>query len=103
VLEQIHLPRTCVRRLQRISVQGDRIAVVSQESSALWVAARPQAGGWWRRSGHPFRRTARTLALWDVEASWITSDVAVVRTGKGSSAPLPDDGESVHVFAFPPA
>lgn len=111
VSARINLPRDLqFADYSAISVRGDRIAVVSQESSALWVGALdPQT---WRLAGagtvHPFPREASGRVRYGtVEGiSWIDdSTVAAVsdHARRRRSRRVRAAAESVHVFAFPRA
>ena len=91
-----------------ISVHGDRIAVVSQESSALWVG-RLDPGSWRVAGGgrvHPFPRDRRGRLLYGtVEGvTWVDErTVAAVsdRAKPAAQRRLRRTAESVHLFALP--
>lgn len=92
-----------------ISVAGDRVAVVSQESSALWVG-RLAATGWGimgdgvtypfprEGSGDPLYRAIEGVAWLDEQTLAVVSDR--VSGGKGAAR---EKDESVHIVALPSA
>jgi hypothetical protein len=91
-----------------ISVAADRIAVVSQESSALWVGRFAPAGWDLLDEGTTFAlpRDARGRTLYGtVEGvSWLAEDQVVVvsdRAKRAQPARVRTKDQSVHVFALP--
>ena len=94
-----------------LDVAGDRIAVVSQQSAALWIGT--LAGGAWRVAGdglvYPFPRDAAGHALYGaVEGvAWLGGDRVVLVSDRvdpaGGTAPQRRRDQSVHVFDLLPA
>jgi hypothetical protein len=91
-----------------ISVAADRIAVVSQESSALWVGRFAGSGWDLLDDGVTFvlPRDARGRTLYGtVEGvSWLAEDEVVVvsdRAKRAQPARVRTKDQSVHVFALP--
>jgi hypothetical protein len=91
-----------------LSVRGDRIAVVSQESSALWVGRLDSHQ--WRLADagqvHPFPRDDRGRIRYGTceGVTWLDDDsVAVVpdRSKRRQPVRFRATSESVHVFAVP--
>jgi hypothetical protein len=91
-----------------ISVAADRIAVVSQESSALWVGRFAPAG--WDLLGEgttyalPQDARGRTLYGTVEGVSWLAEDEVVVvsdRAKRAQPARVRTKDQSVHVFALP--
>jgi hypothetical protein len=109
VQERIHLPEDLpFVDYSGISVRGDRIAVVSQESSSLWVGLLDSRS--WRvvdgGNVYPFPRDRRGRRLYGtVEGvSWMDErTVAVVsdRAKRSQARRLRATAESVHVFTVP--
>jgi hypothetical protein len=109
VREQIRLPADLpFVDYSAVSVHGDRIAVVSQQSSALWVGRLKRDS--WQVAGagqvHPFPRNHRGRQLYGtVEGvSWLDErTVAVVsdRAKRGQPRRLRATAESVQVFVLP--
>jgi hypothetical protein len=111
VREQIHLPPDLpFVDYSAVSVHGDRIAVVSQQSSALWVGRlEPDS---WQVAGtgqvYPFPRDHQGRRLYGtVEGvTWLDErTVAVVSDRAKPSQPrrLRETAESVQVFVVPEA
>jgi hypothetical protein len=108
----IHLPRSLrFRDYSAISVVGDRVAVLSQESSALWLG-RLDPDGWEITDDgvvHPFPTAADGKPLYRTTegVTWLTDGLLAVVSDRDSSrtAPLPgprSKEQSVHVVELPP-
>jgi hypothetical protein len=93
-----------------LAVAGDRIAVVSQESSALWVG-RLQRSGWeladrgavW---GFPPDPEGRTVYCNVEGVSWVSTDRVVVVSDRAKRNGRQDEccrakDQSIHVFTIP--
>jgi hypothetical protein len=111
VLDQIQLPEGLpFADYSGISVRGDRIAIVSQESSALWVGDL-DPGSWQVIGGgriHPFPQDDRGRTIYGTieGVTWLDDQtVAAVsdRAKRNQSHRMHQTDESVHVFALPPA
>jgi hypothetical protein len=109
VLDRIHLPSGLpFSDYSGLSLRGDRLAVASQESSALWVGRlHPDT---WRVVDdgcvHPFPRDGRGRRRYGTVEGvcWLDDrTVAVVsdRTKRRRPRRLRATAESVHVFALP--
>jgi len=106
----IDLPRTLpFIDYSGLSVEGDRIAVISQESSALWLGR--FVPGTWQLAGtgcdYAFPRTTRGdivyptmegVCLLPPHTLVVVSD----RAKAGAPRPGPGKEESLHIFALPP-
>ena len=94
-----------------LSVAGDRVAVVSQESSALWVGR--LAPSRWELAdegtvyGFPRDADGRTVYCTVEGVSWVAADQVVVVSDKAKPGSQPkrcrDKDQSIHVFALPGA
>jgi hypothetical protein len=91
-----------------ISVSGDRVAVVSQESSALWVGGLAPSG--WdlldagRTYSFPRSPGGKTLYGTVEGVSWLADDEVVVvsdRAKPTQSSRYRAKDQSVHLFALP--
>jgi hypothetical protein len=110
VQDRIQLPADLAfRDYSGLSVRGVRIAVVSQEASALWVGRLDRARWTVVDDGQvfPFPRDGRgRIRYGTVEGvCWLDDDrVAVVSDRAKRTQPLRfrETGESIHVFALPP-
>jgi hypothetical protein len=93
-----------------ISVAGDRVAVVSQESSGLWVG-RFAPSSWdlldeGRTYSFPTDRQGRTLYGTVEGVSWLTESEVVVVSDRAKPTHPPRfraKDQSVHLFALPAA
>jgi len=108
-VQTIHLPRSLpFVDYSGISVSGDRIAVVSQESSALWVG-RMAPDRWDVVDGgrtYLFPRDSRGRIVYGtVEGvSWLDEHTVVVvsdRTKRTQPRRMRSKDQSIHVFALP--
>jgi hypothetical protein len=107
-LHTIHLPASLpFVDYSSISVSGERIAVVSQESSALWVGR--FAPSTWDVAdvgvtyGFPPDRRGRTVYGTVEGVSWMAADQVVVvsdRAKPTQPAQFRDKDQSIHVFAL---
>ena len=93
-----------------MSLDGGRIAVVSQETSMLWVGQFDEAAWTWRDGGqlYDFPRTHRgEIHYGNIEGvAWIspTRIVAVSDRRKKQSQPdeqLSEKDQSIHIFSIP--
>ena len=91
-----------------LAVAGDRIAVISQESSALWVGKLAPAG--WQVSGPGTcyvlpRGADGGIVYGTVEGvSWMAADQLVMVSGKAKpehEALCRDKDQSIHIFRIP--
>jgi hypothetical protein len=107
----VRLPATLAfRDHSSLAVAGDDLAVVSQESSALWVG-RLRRSGWeladqgdvW---GFPTDRDGRTVYCNIEGVSWVAPDRVVVVSDRakrngGQDQRCRANDQSIHVFTIP--
>ncbi len=91
-----------------MSLDDDRVAVVSQENSMLWIGAFDKSTWDWRDEGQIYefpRMSDGEIQYGNVEGvSWITPNrVVVVSDRRKSDQPkhFADKDQSIHVFDIP--
>lgn len=94
-----------------VAVAGDRVAVVSQASSALWVGrlarSRWEVAGEGTTYGFPLDREGRTVYCTVEGVSWVADDRVVVVSDKAKAGAQHQRcrarDQSIHLFALPGA
>ena len=108
-VDRIKLPKSVLfQDYAGMSIEGQRVAIVSQQDSLLWIGEFEEAKWSWQDPGvtYQFPRTAGGgIAYGNIEGvAWVTPSQLVTvsdRRKKGSPGNFADKDQSIHVFELP--
>ena len=108
-VDTIKLPKSVLfEDYSGMTIDGDRVAVVSQQNSMLWIGVFEEAAWSWRDEGQIYqfpRRADGEIDYGHIEGvAWITPSRLVAvsdRRKEDESEHLADKDQSVHVFDLP--